>query len=251
MHDDVKPQNAAHFVPAADDVFGRIADRYDFLCDVFSIGAHRLWKARMAKRIASTPGAVLLDLASGTGDIPQRVLRQRGPEGITTAREAVWITDLSPAMLAKARSKLNVESPVIRYAVADAEQLTGFSDQSIDVVSIAFGMKICDRGRVLSEAFRVLKPGGRFYCLEAARIPLPWLHVAYLRYMDWCLPMIARLCVRGDASAYNYLLRGVHDFPSQTAFCAEIAAAGFAEVDFENMTLGIVALHKAEKPGQI
>jgi ubiquinone/menaquinone biosynthesis C-methylase UbiE len=99
----------------------------------------------------------------------------------------------------------------------------------------------------VAEAFRVLKPGGRFYCLEAARIPFAPLHWLYLKYMDWCLPFIARVAVN-DPSAYNYLLRGIHEFPTQTEFADELRATGFEGVSFENLTFGIVALHRATKP---
>jgi demethylmenaquinone methyltransferase/2-methoxy-6-polyprenyl-1,4-benzoquinol methylase len=102
---------------------------------------------------------------------------------------------------------------------------------------------------VVREAFRVLKRGGYFYCLEAARIPWAWLHKLYLAYMGWCMPLIGRIATGGDASAYQYLLRGVRDFPDQRTFAAELEAAGFAEVAWRNMTFGIVALHMGRKPG--
>ena len=240
--------NAAQFTPAADDVFGRIADRYDLLCDLFSLGAHRLWKAHMARRLASRNVDVVLDLASGTGDIPQRMLDRLSRAPSSAHPQVFWVTDLSPTMLERARSKLGADQLSLRYAVADAESLTGFADDSIDLVSISFGMKICDRSKVLAEVFRVLRPGGALFCLEAARIPWPWLHTTYLTYMDWCLPLIARLSARGDRSAYDYLLRGVHGFPDQCAFCAEMSEAGFVEVGYENLTFGIVALHHGVKP---
>lgn len=235
--------NAAGFAPRRDDVFARIADRYDLLCDLFSLGAHRLWKAHMARRIAEHPGKTILDLASGTGDIPLRLLRQPG-----SASRTLWVTDLSPAMLSVAQDKIGGETPGCRFRLANAESLRDVAARSMDIVSISFGMKICDRPAVIREAFRVLRPGGAFFCLEAARIPRPWLHKAYLEYMDWCLPLMARLAVGHDPSAYDYLLRGIHSFPDQEAFTAELAGAGFGEVAYENLTFGIVALHVAIKP---
>jgi demethylmenaquinone methyltransferase / 2-methoxy-6-polyprenyl-1,4-benzoquinol methylase len=240
-------QNAANFAPADDDVFGRIADRYDLLCDVFSLGAHRLWKARMARRMAERGGSTILDLASGTGDIPHRLLKRLTGRSVGRP-ETLWVTDLSPSMLSRARRKVGSDRAEVCFAVADAENLSDFDDASVDLLSISFGMKICDRRQVLCEAFRVLRSGGRFYCLEAARIPIPWLHAAYLKYMDWCLPVIARLCARGDASAYDYLLRGVHGFPAQRRFLAELASVGFTDAGYEDLTFGIVALHSATKP---
>jgi ubiquinone/menaquinone biosynthesis C-methylase UbiE len=150
-------------------------------------------------------------------------------------------------MLAIARRKLDGHAE-IKIAVADVHALADFAPGSVDLFSISFGMKICDRRRVLAEAFRVLKPGGTFFCLEAARIPLAPLHALYLAYMRWCLPLIAKLATGGDASAYDYLVRGIHEFPDQRAFCAEMESFGFRHVVYRNMTLGIVALHEGTKP---
>jgi demethylmenaquinone methyltransferase / 2-methoxy-6-polyprenyl-1,4-benzoquinol methylase len=235
--------NAAHFDPEADDVFGRIAGRYDRLCDVFSVFAHRLWKARIARRISQERGDLALDVASGTGDIPLRLLRRASR---ASGPKRILVTDISPQMLAQAEKKLAGLAPV-EYRRLDAHALD-LPDASVDTYSISFGMKICDRARVMGEAFRVLRPGGVFYCLEAARIPIEPLHRAYLLYMDWCLPLIARIATGGDASAYNYLLRGVHDFPRQREFASELAAIGFEDITFENLTLGIVAIHRGVKP---
>lgn len=232
--------NAAAFDPAADDVFARIAGRYDRLCDAFSVFAHRLWKSRMAALMAREGGALALDLASGTGDIPVRLLRRAG------GPQRILVTDICPQMLAQAERKLAGAARVeLRRIDAHAIDLP---DASVDVCSISFGMKICDRGRVVAEAYRVLKPGGVFYCLEAARIPFEPLHQLYLAYMAWCLPVIARLATGGDSSAYNYLLRGIHDFPNQRDFAYELERQGFIDVSYENLTVGIVAIHRAVKP---
>src|SRR5689334_4590976 len=232
--------NAAEFDPVADDVFARIAGRYDRLCDTFSLFAHRLWKSRIAALMARENAELALDVASGTGDIPLRLLRRR-------PHQQILVTDICPQMLSRAEQKLEARSNV-KFRLLDAHRLD-LPDQSIDLYSISFGMKICDRAPVVSEAYRVLRPGGTFFCLEAARIPFDPLHRAYLAYMDWCLPFIARVATGGDASAYNYLLRGIHDFPDQRAFTAELKQNGFESVTFQNLTLGIVAIHRAVKPG--
>lgn len=237
-----EPDNAAGFSPAKDDVFARIAGRYDRLCDLFSLGIHRIWKSHMAARMAEHAGVVALDVASGTGDIPLRLLR-RGSRPRT-----LFVTDLCPQMLALARKKLAGRGDGISFASCNAENLESFPDGSIDVYSISFGMKICDRAKVVAEAFRVLKPGGLFYCLEAARIRPERLHSAYLLYMDWCMPLIGRIAANGDAGAYAYLLRGIHGFPDQDAFADELRASGFEAVAYRNLTFGIVALHEARKP---
>lgn len=238
--------NAAAFDPARDDVFARIAARYDRMCDLFSLRIHRYWKSHMAAEVARHPGTVVLDVASGTGDVPLRVLR-RLDRGSSRAR-VLWVTDLCPGMLAIAERKLRGRSEV-RIAAADAHRLDGFADASVDVFTASFAMKICDRRRVLAEAHRVLKPGGTFYCLEAARIGFGPLHALYLAYMRWCMPLVGRWATGGDSSAYLYLLKGVHEFPAQREFCAEIAASGFGAVGYRNLSLGIVALHWGTKPG--
>ena len=239
--------NAASFSAASDDVFARIAGRYDFLCDIFSLYAHRLWKARMAELIASTPAAVVLDVASGTGDIPFRLLRRLRLMPEAPPRR-ILVTDLCPEMRALAERKIGTTTPGVEFSIADAHDLAGIPPASVDLYSISFGMKICDRRHVVAEAFRVLRPGGVFLCLEAARIPIEWMHWTYLKYMDWCLPLIARLATRNDPGAYDYLLKGIHAFPTQAAFAREIEAHGFTDVSYENLTFGIVALHRGVKP---
>jgi demethylmenaquinone methyltransferase / 2-methoxy-6-polyprenyl-1,4-benzoquinol methylase len=233
--------NAATFDQSGDDVFARIATRYDALCDIFSLRLHRGWKDLMAKRMAAHKDAVILDVASGTGDIPARLLRKGG------APSHLMVTDLCPQMLSLAREKL-AHADRVSFEIKNAEDLREVASDSIDVYSISFGMKICARDAVIREARRVLKPGGHFYCLEAARIPIEPIHQAYLAYMSWCMPLIGRLAANGDASAYTYLLRGVREFPGQRRFAEELEAAGFEAVRFTNMSLGIVALHEARKP---
>ena len=242
--------NAAAFDPARDNVFARIAGRYDRLCDLFSLRIHRLWKSAMAAEIASHPGAVVLDAASGTGDIPLRVMRRLGNgkgSASGAATRTLWVTDVCPEMLAIARRKL-AGCAEAKITIADVHALADFPAASVDLFSISFGMKICDRRRVLAEAFRVLKPGGTFFCLEAARIPFAPLHALYLAYMRWCLPVIARIATGGDAGAYDYLVRGIHEFPDPRTFCWEMESFGFRGVTYRNMTLGIVALHSGAKP---
>jgi ubiquinone/menaquinone biosynthesis C-methylase UbiE len=136
----------------------------------------------------------------------------------------------------------------VKIAGADAHALGDFPANSVDLYSMSFGMKICDRKRVLAEAFRVLKPGGTLFCLEAARITVAPLHGLYLAYMRWCMPIVGRIATGGDASAYGYLLKGVHDFPAQREFCREIESFGFQDAAYRNFSLGIVALHSATKP---
>lgn len=241
-------QNAAAFSPGQDDVFARIAGRYDFLCDVFSLGIHRLWKSRMATRIVGQPATLILDVASGTGDIPLRVRRQLANGNTESTPRTMLVSDLCPEMLAIAKAKLGSADPMLEFAQLDAHDLRDVAAGSVDLYSISFAMKICERQKVLSEALRVLKPGGWFFCLEAARIPNEAVHAAYLAYMSWCLPLIGWIAARGDRGAYDYLLQGIREFPPPLAFAMELEAHGFEDVTFETLTFGIVALHLARKP---
>jgi demethylmenaquinone methyltransferase / 2-methoxy-6-polyprenyl-1,4-benzoquinol methylase len=235
--------NAAGFASQADDVFGRIAGRYDLLCDVFSLGIHRLWKRRVARVIANEPWSVLLDGASGTGDIVMRVVSHERVAGRT-----VIAADISGAMLAIAERRLGSKAGQVQLRRLDAEAMPEIADASVDAYSMSLVMKICDRKRALAEAFRVLRSGGRLVILEASNIRWRPLHRAYLGYMELCMPVLGWLATGGDASAYRYLLHGIRDFPSAEAFADEIAASGFERINVERLSLGIVAIHVARKP---
>ena len=241
----VPSSNAASFDAGADDVFGRIAGRYDLLCDVFSLGIHRYWKRRVATLIAAHPWTNMLDAAAGTGDVALRVIRKNP----AFARREIVVSDLSRAMLRIAQRRIEARERGLAFRVMDAHAMTAVGDASVDLYSISLGLKICDRARVMREAFRVLRPGGRFVALEASAIVLPWLHRLYLAYMDICMPLIGWVATGGDASAYHYLLKGVREFPDAESLAGELREAGFADVAFERLSLGIVAIHTARKPG--
>jgi len=235
--------NSADFDPESDAVFARIAGKYDRMCDVFSLYAHRLWKKRMVDAVCEYRGARVLDVASGTGDIALRLAKRNdGRFGEIIA------SDLCPHMLQVSKQKAARAKADLQHIELDAYDLADIADNSVDVYCISFAMKICARDQVLGEAMRVLRPGGIFLCLEASEIPLRWVHRAYLKYMGIVLPLIARITTDGDPSNYNYLLRGIHNMPNQHAFAAELAAHGLADVDYRNLSLGIVALHRARKP---
>lgn len=236
-------ENAAEFAWRHDDVFGRIASRYDLLCDVFSFGIHRLWKRRVARRIASENWTTLLDGATGTGDIILRLLAHEVTKGRT-----VIASDISSKMLAIAQRRLAVHGEKVQLKQLDVEAMSSVADGSVDAYSMSLGLKICNRRLALNEAFRVLRPGGRLVVLEASNIPWKPLHVAYLTYMSVCMPILGWLATGGDASAYKYLLHGIREFPSAEALAAEIRDHGFEEVAFERQSLGIVAIHTARKP---
>ncbi len=235
-------QNAAEFAWQRDDVFGRIASRYDKLCDVFSFGIHRLWKRRVAGYIAGESWQTLLDGATGTGDIVLRVMDNSSNNGRT-----VIAADVSAKMLAIAEQRLQAFNGSVSLKLLDAENMQTVQSESVDAYSISLGLKICNRQRVLLEAFRVLRPGGRLVILEASNIRWKILHRAYLTYMVICMPVLAWLATGGDASAYKYLLQGIRDFPTAENLAAELELYGFDEVRFERLSLGIVAIHTGRK----
>jgi len=235
--------NAAEFSRHNDDVFGRIATRYDKLCDVFSCGIHRLWKQRVAKQIAKEKWDTLLDGATGTGDIILRVL-----DTISIKQRTIIASDVSLKMLAIAKHRLGRYHENVNLKQLDAESMSSIASNSIDAYSISLGLKICNRRLALLEAMRVLKPNGRIIILEASNIRWPLLHKAYLKYMSICMPVLGWLATGGDASAYKYLLQGILDFPTAEELAHELANYGFEDIKFERLSLGIVAIHTARKP---
>ena len=236
-------ENAAEFNTRQDDVFGRIASRYDVLCDLFSFGLHRLWKRKVAQIIAREYWSQMLDCATGTGDIILRVLTHKEIQ----PGQQIIASDISPQMLAIAQKRLAAKSP-LDFRVLDAHFMPEIQSESIDLYSISLGLKICERKKVLQEALRLLRPGSRLIVLEASNIPWRWLQRAYLLYMNVCMPLIGWVATRGDSSAYKYLLNGIEKFPTAEEFAQELASIGFEDISFERLTLGIVAIHTARKP---
>jgi ubiquinone/menaquinone biosynthesis methyltransferase len=240
----IPSENAAEFDTQRDDVFGRIASRYDVLCDLFSFGIHRFWKRRVAQVISRETWSQLLDCATGTGDIILRVLRNKN---LRTGQKVI-ASDISPQMLAIAQRRLIAFNSSVEFRVLDAHSMPDIPSESLDLYSMSLGLKICERRKALQEALRVLRPGGRLVVLESSHIPVQWMHRAYKMYMYWCVPIIGWIATGGDASAYKYLLRGMENFPTAERFAQELASLGFKDISFERLTFGIVAIHIAHKP---
>lgn len=238
-------ENAAGFKTKQDDVFGRIASKYDLLCDLFSFGIHRFWKSRVASIIANEQWSTFLDAASGTGDIALRVIRKAD---VSSSRKIV-ASDISEKMLDIARTRIPKSSlPHVEIKLVDACSMPEIGSESVELFSMSLGLKICERTSVLKEAFRVLKPSGKLVVLEASNIPVKLIHRLYLKYMALVMPIIGWLATNGDASAYKYLLRGVESFPTAEVLCAELSEIGFVSISFERLSFGVAAIHVAMKP---
>jgi demethylmenaquinone methyltransferase/2-methoxy-6-polyprenyl-1,4-benzoquinol methylase len=227
---------AAAKKPLVRAVFDRVAPRYDLMNDLMSLGIHRVWKRILVTRLRPAPQRTLLDLASGTGDIAAGWSRLGGGPAL--------LTDINAAMLAVGRYRAIARGFVrgFTYVVADAEALP-LPDRAVDVVTIAFGLRNCtDKGAVLREARRVLRPGGRFFCLEFSRLQVAVLEAAYERWSFGVLPRVGRL-VAGDADSYRYLAESIRTFPDQETLAGMLSAAGFDHVRFDNLSGGIAAIH--------
>ncbi len=227
---------AAAKKPMVRAVFDSVAPRYDVMNDLMSLGIHRVWKSIFATRMRPSPAKTLLDLASGTGDIATSWLRRGGGP--------VFLTDINAAMLSGGRDRAigrGIVAP-FTYTVADAEMLP-FPNGCVDTVSIAFGLRNCtDKPAVLREARRVLKPGGRFFCLEFSRLQVAVLDPLYDRWSFDVLPRVGKL-VAGDSESYRYLAESIRTFPDQESLASMMAQAGLERVAYENLSGGIAAIH--------
>ncbi|MCA7117860.1 MAG: class I SAM-dependent methyltransferase [Acidibrevibacterium sp.] len=217
-------------------VFERVARRYDVMNDLMSLGLHRAWKRRFIDRLAPRSGDTLLDLAGGTGDISFGWLAAGGGRAI--------LSDINPAMLAVGRERARARGIVrgLDFLIADAEALP-LPDRTVDRVSIAFGLRNCtDKEAVLAEALRVLRPGGRFFCLEFSRVQVAALVPLYDAWSFAVLPRLGRI-VAHDSESYQYLAESIRTFPDQETLAAMMRKTGFARVAVENLAGGIVAIH--------
>ena len=234
----VDPQEKTRRVGA---VFSSVARRYDLMNDLMSGGLHRAWKDALVSSVNPPKGGrsfALLDIAGGTGDIAMRIVRAGGPETRAT------VVDVNADMLAVGRERAYQRGldDVIAFVDGNAEALP-FSDRAYDAATIAFGIRNVPRiDRALAEAFRVLKVGGRFLCLEFSSVDVPGLDRLYDFYSFNVIPAIGRMVV-GEAEPYRYLVESIRRFPKPEAFGTMMREAGFRQVTQKIMSGGIVALH--------
>ena len=228
-----------------DDVFHSVARRYDLMNDLMSGGLHRAWKDALVTAVnppKSDRPFALLDLAGGTGDVAFRVVEAGG----TGTR--VTVCDINAEMLSVGAERAAARGfdDVVSFEQGNAEQLP-YPDHSFDCVTIAFGIRNVPRiERALSEAYRVLKHGGRFLCLEFSSVDVPGLDKLYELYSFNVIPRVGQ-AVTGDREAYQYLVESIRKFPKPKVFAQMIEQAGFRRVSFMQMTGGVVAMHSGWK----
>lgn len=217
--------------------FEHVAPRYDLMNDLMSMGIHRLWKSGFVALAAPRPGEIALDLAGGTGDIGL---------ALAAAGARVLVVDPSAAMMRVGRMRAGVER--IEWIAAEAEHLP-FPDASIDLLTISFGIRNATDVTVsLREIARVLRPGGRFFCLEFST-PHAWLRPLYGLWSRTTIPLLGAV-VSGRRDAYRYLVESIRRFPDQTEFASMIASSGLVDVRWRDVSFGIAAVHSARKPAE-
>ncbi|WP_425362002.1 bifunctional demethylmenaquinone methyltransferase/2-methoxy-6-polyprenyl-1,4-benzoquinol methylase UbiE [Candidatus Tisiphia endosymbiont of Mystacides longicornis] len=226
------------------DIFSSVANEYDVMNDLMSLGIHRLWKDQFVRQIPNLASNIL-DVASGTGDIAFSIIKRAKEQNILPQ---VTLCDINLDMLTIARNKA-VDSNILHgleYVVADAEKLP-FPDNSFDCYTIAFGIRNVSKiDNALKEAYRVLKPKGKFLCLEFSKMQYEGLKQLYQFYSFNIIPKIGKIVANNEA-AYQYLVESISLFPDQENFAIMLKDAGFSDVSYKNLHLGIAAIHSGYK----
>ena len=233
--------NAAEKAGKVQGVFNSVAAKYDVMNDIMSIGIHRIWKEAMMDWLAPRCGQTLIDVAGGTGDVSFKFLNRAGSGHAT-------VLDLTENMLIEGRKRAEASEmeQSLDWLVGDAMALP-FADNSFDVYTISFGIRNVTRpDDALREAFRVLRPGGRLMVLEFSQIPVPLVQKAYDLYSFNIIPAIGKM-IANDRDSYQYLVESIRKFPDQEMFLNMIRSAGFENVSYRNLSLGIAALHSGWK----
>ncbi|MXU64854.1 bifunctional demethylmenaquinone methyltransferase/2-methoxy-6-polyprenyl-1,4-benzoquinol methylase UbiE [Oceanomicrobium pacificus] len=223
-------------------VFTNVASKYDIMNDVMSLGIHRVWKDAMMDWLAPRPGMRMLDVAGGTGDVAFRFLKRIGNDGHAT------VCDMTQSMLDEGQKRAEAAQlqDKLDWVCGDAMALP-FADNSFDVYTISFGIRNVTRiPDALAEAFRVLRPGGRLMVLEFSQLPNPAMQKLYDSYSFNVIPRMGQ-AIAQDRESYQYLVESIRKFPDQEAFAAMIRQAGFEQVSYRNLSMGIAALHSGWK----
>ena len=223
------------------EVFNNVSSKYDVMNDLMSVGIHRVWKNTLINWLVPKENQNLLDVAGGTGDIATRFLNQIKSGNAT-------ILDMTESMLQEGTKRITNSSlsSRMRWVVGDAMALP-FKKNTFDIYTISFGIRnITKIDKALSEAFRVLKPGGRIMILEFSKLPNPMMQKAYDLYSFNVIPKIGEI-VAGDKDSYQYLVESIRKFPDQVSFANMMTKAGFENVKFRNLTFGVAALHSGWK----
>jgi len=221
------------------EVFHSVANRYDAMNDLMSMGLHRVWKRFLALHARIRPGYKVLDIAGGTGDIARLLAQEAGPTG------EVWLTDINGSMLGVGRDRMLDKGLMLPVAQCDAEKLP-FPSDYFDLVTVAFGLRNMTHKEVaLAEMRRVLKPGGKLMVLEFSKVWKP-LAPLYDLYSFQMLPRMGELVTK-DAESYRYLAESIRMHPDQETLKGMMESVGFQRVDYFNMTVGVVALHVGYK----
>jgi demethylmenaquinone methyltransferase/2-methoxy-6-polyprenyl-1,4-benzoquinol methylase len=222
-------------------VFSSVASKYDVMNDFMSLGIHRFWKDAMMDWLAPRGGQLLLDVAGGTGDISFRFLKRAGNAHAT-------VLDLTEPMLTEGRKRAETAgiSGQLDWVVGDAMALP-FEDHTFDVYTISFGIRnVTNPKKALTEAYRVLKPGGRIMVLEFSHIPNDLLQWCYDKYSFNVIPRLGQIIAR-DRSSYQYLVESIRKFPNQENFLNLVKEAGFENTKYRNLTMGVACLHSGWK----
>ncbi|KIN62970.1 Ubiquinone/menaquinone biosynthesis methyltransferase ubiE [Sulfitobacter noctilucicola] len=222
-------------------LFSDVANKYDIMNDVMSVGIHRIWKEAMMDWLAPRPGQTLLDVAGGTGDVSFKFLKRAGHGHAT-------VCDLTEGMLVEGRKRAEADAMAdsLDWVVGDAMALP-FEDNTFDVYTISFGIRNVTRPQeALNEAYRVLRPGGRLMVLEFSQLPNPMMQKAYDLYSFNVIPRMGQV-IANDRDSYQYLVESIRNFPDQETFLGMVRDAGFEQAKYRNMTMGIAALHSGWK----
>ena len=218
-------------------VFNSVADKYDLMNDITSLGIHREWKNNLINWMAPQKNHKLADIAGGTGDIARKFLNNGG--------HSAYVIDINEEMIKSGKvNKKNLKN--IKWLVASAEDIP-IDDNTFERATMGFGLRnITNRAQALKEVYRILKPGGRFICLEFSHVENEVIEDIYNFWSFKCMPFIGEK-VAGDRSAYTYLVESIRQFPTQPELSEMFSEAGFSRVKYRNLSNGIVSLHSGWK----